>query len=130
MTLAVLGHALPKSFAQTLQIHKGKVGQSYDKIILELGLPSEKPPVKKVDPVVVEEAAEVGSEMDESWFKEYTVLMSYICGVWFCSLYSGINVRNTLCYMYIAILWLFFISHICVVIVITFTIIKVILTYN
>ena len=67
MTLAILSGALPKSFAQTLQRHKGKVGQSYDKIILELGVdkPMEKPAVKKSDPVVVEEAVEVASQIEE-----------------------------------------------------------------
>lgn len=67
MTLAVLGGTLPKSFTQTLQRHKGKVGQSYDKIILELGVdkPVEKAVAKKSDPVVVEEAVEVASQMEE-----------------------------------------------------------------
>ena len=68
MTLAVLGGALPKSFAQTLQRHKGKIGQSYDKVILELGALVEKPaPTKKVEPAKpMEEVIEVALEMDES----------------------------------------------------------------
>jgi hypothetical protein len=56
MTLAVLGGSLPKTFTQTLLQYKGKVGQSYDKIILELGM--EKPVVKKVAPVAVVEDEE------------------------------------------------------------------------
>jgi len=71
MTLAVLGNALPKSFAQTLHRYKGKLGQSYDKIILELGGMVEKPVVKKADPVAAEpvvtgDVIEVASEMDDS----------------------------------------------------------------
>jgi hypothetical protein len=67
ITLAILGGALPKSFTQTLQRHKGKVGQSYDKIILELGVdkPAEKAVAKKSAPVVVEEAVEVASPIEE-----------------------------------------------------------------
>jgi hypothetical protein len=49
MTLAILGGALPKQTALTLQRHKGKVGQSYDKIILEL-TPAPEKPVKKPAP--------------------------------------------------------------------------------
>jgi hypothetical protein len=79
MTLAVLGGSLPKAFAQTLQEHKGKVGQSYDKIIIELGV--DKPVAKKAAPAVQETAVEgvivvqdevvedpidVGSEMDDA----------------------------------------------------------------
>jgi len=66
MTLAILGGALPKTFTQTLQKHKGKVGQSYDKIILELGTIPEKPaaPKKTAEPVEVVE--EVASEMDDA----------------------------------------------------------------
>jgi hypothetical protein len=84
IVLAVLGGSLPKSFAQTLQRHKSKIGPSYDKIIIELGV--EKPAVKKTAPVasaaaeeiiedapedavmeeiVAEEAIEVRSEMDD-----------------------------------------------------------------
>jgi hypothetical protein len=67
MTLAILSGALPKSFVQTLQRHKGKVGQSYDKIILELGVDKsmEKAAVKKSDPVVVEEAVDVASQIED-----------------------------------------------------------------
>ena len=77
MTLAILGGALPKQFAETLQKYKGKVGQSYDKIILELGpIPEKAKPkakpvenaivVEEEDPIedVVEDAIEVGSEME------------------------------------------------------------------
>jgi len=70
MTLAVLGGALPKSFAQNLQQHKGKVGQSYDKVILELGVVPEKPaPAKKPEIVqepVMEDMVEVAPEMGDS----------------------------------------------------------------
>jgi hypothetical protein len=70
MTLAVLGSALPKAFAQTLQRHKGKVGQSYDKIILELGTPAEKPgkePIKKtLDPALIEDPTDVASQMEDT----------------------------------------------------------------
>ena len=68
MTLAILGDMLPRTFAQTLQRHKGKLGQSYDKIILELGSLVEKPAVKKLEPVVEqpEDAVEVGFTMDDS----------------------------------------------------------------
>jgi hypothetical protein len=77
MVLAILGGSLPKTFADILGKYKSKVGQSYEKIILELGM--EKPVVKKVkavpaavvedaeDPIediVVEEIIVVGSEMD------------------------------------------------------------------
>jgi len=83
ITLAILGGALPKSFTETLQKYKGKVGPSYDKIILELGSIAEKEKPKKkpdqiaavavTDPVEdpIEEAAvdddammEAGSEME------------------------------------------------------------------
>lgn len=78
MTLAVLGGVVPKSVAQTLLRHKGKVGQSYDKVIIELGATGEKPAVKvaktvepEVIPDVVEEAVtgdanEVASQMDDA----------------------------------------------------------------
>jgi hypothetical protein len=71
MTLAVLGGTLPKTFSQTLLRHKGKVGQSYDKIILELGVekPVEKSVAKKVEPAVVmevEENVEVVSPMEDA----------------------------------------------------------------
>ena len=48
LTLAVLAGVMPKSFAQTLQKFKGKVGHSYDKLILELEpeKAKEKPKVK------------------------------------------------------------------------------------
>jgi hypothetical protein len=83
ITLAILGGALPKSFAETLQKYKGKVGPSYDKIILELGSIAEKEKPKKkpeqisagavADPAEdpIEDAAvdddammDVGSEME------------------------------------------------------------------
>ena len=77
MTLAILGGALPKQFAETLYKYKGKVGQSYDKIILELGpIPDKAKPkakpmenavvVEDEDPIedIVEDAIEVGSEME------------------------------------------------------------------
>jgi hypothetical protein len=66
IVLAVLGGSLPKSFAQTLQRHKGKVGPSYDKIVIELGV--EKPVVKKAAPVtaaaeeIIEDAPEDAPE--------------------------------------------------------------------
>jgi hypothetical protein len=66
MTLAILGGALPKSFAQNLQQHKGKVGSSYDKVILELGALTDKPvPARK--PEIVQEPMEEMIEvaMDE-----------------------------------------------------------------
>lgn len=70
MTLAILGGALPKTLAQTLQRHKGKVGQSYDKIILELGTATEKSGkelVKKtLDPAVIEDPIEVNSPMEDA----------------------------------------------------------------
>jgi len=66
MVLAVLGGALPKSFTQTLLHHKGKAGQSFDKLLLELGVeskPAEKVMVPKpaadVAPVTVAEPVEV-----------------------------------------------------------------------
>jgi hypothetical protein len=71
IVLAILGGALPKTFTPLLQKFKGKVGQSYDKIILELGAVAEKPAVAKkaVMPIVEKEAQEeieVGSEMDDA----------------------------------------------------------------
>lgn len=75
VTLAVLGGVVPKTVAQTLLLHKGKVGQSYDKVIVELGTVVEKPVVKvtkTVEPeVVVEDAVvgdgiEVASQMDDA----------------------------------------------------------------
>lgn len=75
IVLAILGGALPKTFIPILQKFKGKVGQSYDKIILELGaVPEQKALVAKkaatpASPVVergVLDEIEVGSEMDES----------------------------------------------------------------
>jgi hypothetical protein len=65
MTLAILGGALPKTFAQTLQRHKGKVGQSYDKIILELGTPGKESIKKTLDPAVIEDDIDVASPMEE-----------------------------------------------------------------
>lgn len=69
MVLAVLGGALPKSFSQTLLHHKGKAGQSFDKLLLELGVESK--PVEKfvqpqpaAEPVVVEELVE--NEVEDS----------------------------------------------------------------
>ena len=78
MTLAVLGGVVPKTFAQTLLRHKGKVGQSYDRVIVELGVVVEKPVVKVAKPaetevitdvvedVVVGDAIEVASQMDDA----------------------------------------------------------------
>jgi hypothetical protein len=78
MTLAVLGGVVPKTFVQTLLRHKGKVGQSYDKVIVELGVVVEKPVVKVVKTVepevisdvvedaVVEDAISVASQMDDA----------------------------------------------------------------
>jgi hypothetical protein len=64
MTLAVLGGTLPKQFIQTLLLHKGKVGQSYDKIILELVV--EKPAKKIAEPaVVVQDEHEIASPIEE-----------------------------------------------------------------
>ena len=68
MTLAILGGALPKQFVQTLLLHKGKVGQSYDKIILELGVEKsgEKPVKKTAEPaIVVEDGHEIASPIEE-----------------------------------------------------------------
>jgi len=64
MVLAILGRALPKTFAETLLHHKGKAGQSFDKLLFELGVESK--PVEKavepkpvapveVEPVIIEE---------------------------------------------------------------------------
>jgi hypothetical protein len=76
MVLAVLGGALPKSFAQTLLHHKGKAGQSFDKLLYELGVESKpvekavepKPvaAVEQVEPVVVEEEEQVEVEVGSS----------------------------------------------------------------
>src|SRR5271155_4074875 len=79
MTLAVLGGVVPKTFAQTLLRHKGKVGQSYDRVIVELGVVVEKPVVKVakraeteevipdvVEDVVAGDAIEVASQMDDA----------------------------------------------------------------
>ena len=71
IVLAVLGGALPKTFTPLLQKYKGKLGQSYDKVILELGAVAEKPVVAKkaATPIVerdVLEEIEVGSEMDDA----------------------------------------------------------------
>jgi len=77
MTLGVLGGVVPKTVAQTLLRQKGKVGQSYDKVIVELGTVVEKPVVKVAKTVepevitdVVEDAAmgdaiELASQMDD-----------------------------------------------------------------
>ena len=74
MVLAVLGGALPKSFTQTLLHHKGKAGQSFDKLLLELGVetkPAEKgmvpKPAAQVVPVTVTEPVEVemGSQFED-----------------------------------------------------------------
>jgi hypothetical protein len=72
IVLAVLGGALPKTFAQTLLHHKGKVGQSFDKLLFELGVESKpvekvvvpKPAVVEVDPVVVEEEEQAEVEVE------------------------------------------------------------------
>lgn len=75
MVLAILGGALPKTFTPILHNVKGKVGQSYDKIVLELGaVPEQKVAAVKKAPTpashVVEreilEQIEVGSEMDDA----------------------------------------------------------------
>ena len=76
MTLAILGGALPKTFSQGLLRHKAKVGQSYDRIIVELGAVVEKTAVKvaktaEVVPdagenLVMEDAIEVASPMDDA----------------------------------------------------------------
>jgi len=79
MTLPVLGGVVPKTFAQTLLRDKGKVGQSYDRVIVELGVVMEKPVVKVAKPVETEEvipdvvedvvagdAVEVASQMDDA----------------------------------------------------------------
>ena len=61
MTLAVMSGVLPQSFVQTLQRHKGKLGQSYDKIILELGAEKREKPVKKSE-AVVQDTIEVADD--------------------------------------------------------------------
>jgi hypothetical protein len=61
MTLGVIASSLPKTIGQTLLQHKGKLGQSYDKVVLELGIIPESNVGK---PVL--ETVEVGSVMDES----------------------------------------------------------------
>ena len=78
MTLAVLGGVVPKTFAQTLLRHKGKVGQSYDRVIVELGVVVEKPVVKVAKPAETEvitdvvedvvggDAIEIASQMDDA----------------------------------------------------------------
>ena len=65
MTLAVIGGALAESFAQTLLRYKGKVGQSYDKVILELGAVAGKSQGAKKAGTKKggEDAIEAGSEM-------------------------------------------------------------------
>jgi hypothetical protein len=75
MVLAVLGGALPKSFAQTLLHHKGKAGQSFDKLLFELGAESKpvekavekaavpKPVAMEEDEVVVEEVEQIEAEV-------------------------------------------------------------------
>jgi hypothetical protein len=78
MVLAILGGALPKSFSQTLLLHKGKAGQSFDKLLLELGVEN-KPTERVVEPkpalaaaaevpVISEEQmeVEVGSQIEDS----------------------------------------------------------------
>ena len=75
IVLAVLSGALPQSFAQTLLHHKGKTGQSFDKLLLELGVeskPAEKAttpgPAAEVVPVTVSEQVEVerGSQIEDA----------------------------------------------------------------
>ena len=66
ITLAVLGGVVPRSFSKTLQRHKGKIGQSYDKIMLELGdveIPMER---KSVDHMVMDEEIEILSQIEDA----------------------------------------------------------------
>lgn len=75
ITLAILGGALERGVAERLVRVKGRVGQSFDRIILELGTVGEKEKGKRgvvmaegiedvVDEVMDEAREEVGSEME------------------------------------------------------------------
>jgi hypothetical protein len=81
ITLAILGGALERGVAERLVRVKGRVGQSFDRIILELGAVGEKEKGKRgvvmaegivvqegvedvVDEVMDEAREEVGSEME------------------------------------------------------------------
>jgi len=65
ITLAILGGALERGVAERLVKVKGKVGQSFDKIILELGTVAEKEKEKAKKAVVVSEAIVVEDGIED-----------------------------------------------------------------
>jgi len=65
LILAIIAGAIPKSFSELLRKHKGELGQSYDKLILELGIvekSAEQRPAKGAELIEPLEAIEVLSE--------------------------------------------------------------------
>jgi len=62
VVLAILAGSLPKPFAEQLLKHKGRVGQSYDRILLELGISEPKNVTKKSEKKVIEHKEPVVEE--------------------------------------------------------------------
>lgn len=65
ITLAILGGALERAVAERLVKVKGKVGQSFDKIILELGTVAEKEKEKAKKAAAVSEAIVVEDVIED-----------------------------------------------------------------